>query len=175
MDNEIRLRRCLLLCCHFARNLAYYHARRTVNSPPKNDFWISADGNFIDIAVLEWCKILGDDKAKQGWRKIVADPARFHAELLVHLGINREDWDAFVNHIKHYRDKFLAHLDSDLIMNIPKLDQALRAAEFYYCWILDREFGEFDRTGIPPTLMSFYAERLAEGEKVYNAASMQAE
>jgi hypothetical protein len=60
-------------------------------------------------------------------------------------------------------------------MNVPRLDQALRAAEFYYCWILEYEFCEFDRTGIPPTLISFYDERLAEAESIYNAVSMRAE
>ncbi|MDE1918435.1 MAG: hypothetical protein KGJ57_17000 [Sphingomonadales bacterium] len=173
MNKELRLRRCLLLCCHFARNLAYHRARRMVDLPPAADFWISADGNFIDIAVLEWCKILGDDKAEQGWRKIVVEPDRFHAELLVELGMEVDEWDALVQHIRLYRDKFLAHLDSDLHMNIPKLDQALRAAEFYYRWILEYEFGEFDRTVISPTLMSFYAERLAEAKSVYKAVSVR--
>jgi hypothetical protein len=175
VDRELRLRRCLLLCCHFARNLAYHRARWSVDLPPSGDFWISADGNFIDIAVLEWCKILGDNKAEQGWRNIVTKHESFQTELIGKLGMEICDWVALVQHIRHYRDKFLAHLDSDLHMNVPRLDQALRAAEFYYCWILEYEFCEFDRTGIPPTLISFYDERLAEAESIYNAVSMRAE
>jgi hypothetical protein len=110
-----------MLCCHFARNLAYYRARRTVDPPPVGDFWTSADANFIDIAVLEWCKILGDEKAEQGWRKIVTDSDRFHAALLVELGMEADKWAALVLNIRRYRDKFLAHLDSDFVMNIPEL------------------------------------------------------
>ena len=57
MTREQRLRRCLLVCCHFARNLAYYRARRQSSPGPAGDFWISADANFLDVAVMEWCKV----------------------------------------------------------------------------------------------------------------------
>ena len=175
MTREKRLRRCLLLCCHFARNLAYYHARRMIDPKPSGDFWISVDANFIDMAVLEWCKIFGDNKAKQSWRNIVNDHDSFHAGLLIKLKMEAEEWNKYVSHVRCYRDKFLAHLDSDLTMEIPILEKALKSAKFYYSWILDSEFGQFDRKHIPPTLGGYYTERLTEAKGVYNAVSVGAE
>lgn len=172
MNREQRLRRCLLLCCHFASNLAYYRARRMIDRVLHGDFWIRADNNFIDIAVLEWCKILGDDKGAHGWVNIISEPDKFKDELFENLEIRSKDWTEYVSHLRRYRDKFLAHLDSDLTMNIPKLNKALQAARFYYRWILDCEFDEFDRKCIPVTLAEFYAERLNEAKEVYSIVSV---
>ena len=80
-------------CCVriFARNMAYYragHARLTKSSP---QFWISVDGNFIDIVVIEWCKLLGDRKGKHFWANVVGDPSRFEAAMLSHLGMTASE------------------------------------------------------------------------------------
>jgi hypothetical protein len=171
MTREQRLRRCLLLCCSVARNLAYHRARRRGAHPPGGDFWISADANFIDVAVLDWCKLLADDRAEHGWRKILDQPDRFQAALLDALAIDVDMWAAIVVRVRRYRDKFLAHLDSDLIMDIPELDQALKATEVYYAWILEHELDPVHHGAIPPTLAGFYVERLAEGERVYARVS----
>jgi hypothetical protein len=53
MRKKDRLRRVVLPCKHFSRNLVYYragHGRLTSESPP---FWITVDGTFLDMAVLE--------------------------------------------------------------------------------------------------------------------------
>ena len=60
-------------------------------------------------------------------------------------------------------------------MEIPILEKALKSAKFYYSWILDSEFGQFDRKHIPPTLGGYYTERLTEAKGVYNAVSVGAE
>jgi hypothetical protein len=150
--------------------LAYYRARRQATQPPIGDFWISADANFIDMAVLEWCKLLGDDRADHGWRKIVTDRDRFFAGLLAEVSVDEAQWAAFVAHVRRYRDKFLAHLDSDLVMNIPELDQALRAAIFYYRWILGEELDLAQSGDFPPALTTFYSDRLADGVRVFQIA-----
>ena len=137
---------------------------------PKGDFWISADANFIDMAVIEWCKLFGDNNARHGWKKIVANPDLFQEKLLVEVNLDICKWHDFIVTMRNYRDKFLAHLDSDLVMNVPELDKALRAAQFYYLYILDHEFHSFSRAGIHATLDEFYAERLTEAVRVYRAA-----
>jgi hypothetical protein len=170
MTREQRLRRCLLVCCHFARNLAYYRARREGPPASTGDFWISADANFLDIAVLEWCKVLGDDRAQHGWRKILSEPYRFQSSLLATLELNEDGWAGLVGHVRRYRDKFLAHLDSDLVMHIPQLDDALKAASIYYRWIFEHELDPIHRGDIPASLTAFYDGRLAEGAAVYRRA-----
>ena len=127
MTRRDRLRRVVLLCVHFSRNLAYYRAGhdRLTNASPS--FWITIDGNFLDMAVMEWCKLFGDQKGRHSWVKVVTDRSRFEAELLSHLGISPRELEGYVNEMRIYRNKFLAHLDDLPVMDIPFLDRA-RAA-----------------------------------------------
>ena len=124
MTRRDRLRRVVLLCAHFSRNLAYYRAGhdRLTNASPS--FWITIDGNFLDMAVMEWCKLFGDQKGRHSWVKVVTDPSRFEAELLSHLGISPRELEGYVNEMRIYRNKFLAHLDDLPVMDIPFLDRA---------------------------------------------------
>ncbi len=62
LTREERLRRVLLVALTFARNMAYYRAARDGSGQyvgPGTQFAITADGNFIDMATLEWCKLFG--------------------------------------------------------------------------------------------------------------------
>jgi hypothetical protein len=61
MSRQNRLRRVLILCCSFARNLAcyrigrrseYLHLMKPEQKPTFN-FWRVVNGNFIDMCVLE--------------------------------------------------------------------------------------------------------------------------
>jgi hypothetical protein len=106
-------------------------------------------------------------RALHGWRKVVSEPDRFYAALLAELKLDEAAWAALVGHVRRYRDKFLAHLDSDLVMHIPQLDEALSAASFYYHWILDQELHPMHRGKIPPSLLAVYDERLGEGAATY--------
>jgi hypothetical protein len=70
MDSTKRLRRVGILCCHFAMNYGYYKAGwEQSDFTVKDQFWISLNNNFIDISVLEWCKLFGDYKGKHHWKK----------------------------------------------------------------------------------------------------------
>jgi hypothetical protein len=55
------------------------------------NFWRAVSGNFIDICVLEWCKLFADPNGKHHWSKIVSDPTSFKTQLLDHLGIDETD------------------------------------------------------------------------------------
>lgn len=35
------------------------------------NFWTGINGNCLDIAVLEWCKLFADRKDPHHWKKIV--------------------------------------------------------------------------------------------------------
>ena len=128
-----RVRRVALLCVHFARNLAYYRAGSAEIALDKvGDFWRTAIGNFVDESVLEFCKLFGPDKEKHHWKRIVPDPHLFRSQLLVDLQISQQQWNKTVNDLAKLRNKFIAHLDSDRIMNIPDMALPLRMAGFYY-------------------------------------------
>jgi hypothetical protein len=69
LPHRDRVRRVVLLCCAFARNVAYYRAGWADRAQPllselhpHASFWRQVNGNFLDMAVLDWCKLFGDPK-----------------------------------------------------------------------------------------------------------------
>ena len=123
-------RRVVLLCCHFARNLAYYRVGHP-GEPwhPNRDFWVTVNGNFLDQCVLEWAKLLGDRRGDHHWMQIVSDPTKFEKELLKYLKMNAAEFETYRDQVREYRDKFLAHLDSLKVMTPPRLDIAKASVE----------------------------------------------
>ena len=176
MSRQDRLRRVLILCCSFARNLAYYRIGRSteylqLQAPDRNPtfaFWRSVSGNFIDMCVLEWCKLFADKKGKHYWKNVVTNPNNFRLRLLQYLGTDETEFEKEIGIMLRYRDKFLAHLDSDLIMNIPALETAKKAVWFYYAHILADE--TTNSAGLPSDINVGYARTEDEARKVYQKA-----
>jgi hypothetical protein len=167
-----RLRRAVLVCAHFARNMAYYragHDRLTKSSP---HFWISVDGNFIDMAIVEWCKLLGDSKGKHFWANVVTDPGGFEAAMLSNLGLTAPEFATYVDTARKYRDKFLAHLDDLHVMDIPLLDIAHAAVQFYHRHIVENEAAAGDLVQLPSDLVDYYRHCFDEAQAVYNRWKM---
>jgi hypothetical protein len=155
MTRKDRLRRVALLCAHFTRNLAYYRAaqHRITRSSP--EFWRTVYSNFLDIAVLEWCKLFADRSGKHTWEKVLTDPASFKADLLRILAISGDELAAYIEKMRNYRDKFLAHLDDLPVMDIPFLDRAHAAVELYYQHITEHEVAIGDLSRLPSDLAAY--------------------
>jgi hypothetical protein len=176
MSRRDRLRRVVILCRDFARNLAYYRAGQNDEHRllldtrhPGANFWRVANSNCIDVCVLEWCKLFADEKAKHHWRKIVTDPTSFQQTLLTHLGIDDAAFQEEINVMRRYRDKFVAHLDSERVMNLPMLDLAKQSVWFYHAHIVNHEANEGDLAGLPMELDIGYAMAEDEANAVYRA------
>jgi len=169
MTKVQRLRRVGLLCCHFGRNLAYYRAGwRGTTLARDSDFWKTVNGNCLDVAVLEWCKLLGDERAKHYWRKIVSDPPTFQAGLLAHLCLTGDGFKVYRCEMRTYRDRFVAHLDSDFTMHIPNLDLAKASVEYYHSHVVNHELSPRDLTGLPTNLSDYYHQCSSEAAGVYS-------
>ena len=168
MTRRQRLRRVGILCCHFLRNLAFYGAgRRKGSLILKEQYWATANGNFLDICVLEWCKLFGDVRAQHFWRKVVTEQQEFFGGLLKTLSLTDVEFDAYVKEVKTYRDKFVAHLDSDLKMQIPDLELARKSVSYLYDYILANEDeGDFF-IDAPHNASSHYARFAKEGKEVH--------
>jgi hypothetical protein len=152
-----RLRRVVLVCTFFMRNLAYYRGAR--ESPvgwwdpplrPEASFWRTVANNSLDLAVLEFCKLFADLKGKHCWRKVVSTDklAEFEAGLHRHVGMSTPEWDTYLDEMRRYRDKFVAHLDNDRMMRPPSLDPAKSAVEFYHSHIVATEAPAGRLTGL---------------------------
>lgn len=167
-----RIRRVILLCAHFSRNLAYYRAGHELLTTTSLEFWITVDGNFLDVAVIEWCKLLGDPKEKHHWKRIVTDASRFEADLLGRLGVNTAEFAAYINEVRAYRDKFIAHLDDLREIDIPLLDRAKAAVEFLHDYVVLNEAAPGDLAGLPNNLSDYYDHCFAEATAAYKRSGV---
>jgi hypothetical protein len=166
-----RLRRVVLLCCHFARNLAYYRSELNGKRLARNtEFWRTVNGNFLDVCVLEWCKLFGDKHGEHHWRRIVSDTASFETGLLSHLRINAIEFEKHIEEIRRYRDKFVAHLDSGKVMQIPTLDLAKTSVWFYHAYTVNNEAKADDLDGLPQDITRYHQHCADEGYHAYGAS-----
>lgn len=174
MPKEKRLRRVVLLCYHFARNLAYYRAgwKKGKYALPDTQFWRTVSGNFIDVAILEWCKLFGDEpgkaSAQHGWEKVVAHPKKFRAKMLRAIKTTEDEFEELRKALRKYRDKFIAHLDNDDEGHIAALDLAQRAVWFlhvYVCAFADKEGLQFQRGDI----QAYFDAHSEEARIVYSS------
>lgn len=137
------VRKLSLLCCHCVRNIAYYRVGfiaedGTGGLKHPSQFGATVNGNMLDIAVLEWCKLFADGKARHHWKRFVrndADQRQFLAGLLKTAGINLNDWKRYLDEMRVYRDKFVAHLDDQHVMKIPRLELALKCVFFLHAHV----------------------------------------
>lgn len=176
MTRRTRLRRAAILCCHTLSNVAYYRAGRATGKLRFNgNMEITIANNFLDVAVVEWCKLFGDKKGsaskriqQHSWLKIVTDPVAFEVGLLHQLRCSETDFDDFRNAVRIYRDKFLAHLDELETMEVPLLHQLKASAAFYYDYLLRHENDGATFEDAHPSADGFYREREAEGDRYYD-------
>ena len=163
-----RMRRAALICCHFLRNLAFYRAGWQHGHLRKNSqFWRNANGNFIDICVLEWCKIFADERGAHFWRTIIAEPDQFFPGLLEFTKQDSDQFNCYVNEMKLYRDKFIAHLDSELVMHIPKMRIGCKCISYFYNYVLAHENDGNDFPDAPPSAYHYYKMFAHQGRTEY--------
>jgi hypothetical protein len=131
-----RIRRVTILCCHAMRNIAFYRAGwRGKQIRVKEQYDVAANSNFLDVAILDWCKLFADKDGKHHWKKVVQDRAGFEVGLYSHLKISKKEFKVYVRDVLKYRNKFLAHLDDERVMYPPKLRLARNAALYLYDYL----------------------------------------
>lgn len=140
LSRRDRVGRTLILCAHFLRNLAFYRVGwRRGQCKRRDQFWLTVNGNFLDHCVLEWCKLFADKQGKHHWRKVVTNPKQFEKELLRRTRLTLAQFDDYTNQMRAYRNKFVAHLDAEPVMLIPKLRIARVSGFTLYDWLVAHE------------------------------------
>lgn len=132
-----QLEQVIQLIASIVRNIHLKRVMHTINPNPHLNFWKVIYGNFLDIAVLEWCKLFGSDDASNQpthWKNIFSNHQDFCDRLMKHLNTDQPQWHSYWEEIKRYRDQMVAHHDIRriTIRNYPILDIALQATFFYY-------------------------------------------
>jgi len=87
--------------------------------------------------------------------------------MLKDAAITEEDLSSCRTKFKTYRDKFLAHLDSDEIMKIPEFDIALSVVKFYYKNIANK-LGEAGLRNLPRDIDIYYQTCFSTSESYFD-------
>ena len=169
MTRKQHLRRVAITCLHCLRNLAYFRAAPEKEIlETKGQFWINSNNNFLDIFVLEWCKLFGDKRGKHYWGKVISDQQLFYCGMLHNLKIEEMDLDILIKEMRTYRDKFIAHLDLEPVMFIPNnLKLAQKSTEYLYYYILAKEDEGNFFDDAPDSATVFFMNHLNYGKTEY--------
>ena len=172
MKRKNFIRMVATLCLYCLRNMAYYRAGWNEGSlKRRTQFWVGVNGNFIDICVLEWCKLFGDLRGKHSWKRSVSDPESFLDGLLKDLVLAEDDFNAYIMEMRTYRDKYVAHLDSFEKIHRPKLDIAKKSVIYLYNYLLKHEDQGGYFIDAPRDVSKFYDDAFKEGLSEYRNAS----
>ena len=170
MNRRARLRRTGILCLHCLRNAAYY---RAWNAAPRarrqEQFWRTINSNCIDICVLEWCKVFGDLRAKHHWSKSVSDQDAFVRALYARLSMDEQEFEVFRLAVRHYRGKFVAHLDEENRFNVPLLQPIIDSTRFLYNYLVEVEDDVNAFHDAPDRADARFTEHLLEGRQAHRA------
>ena len=156
------LRRAVLLCESFARNLAYYRVGQESDfsnllaiDHPCMSIFRQINSNFLDMAVIEWYKLIGHKNSKYHWEKLLNDNVSFKEKLYNIPELNSLSYDQYITKMKDYRDKFVAHLDYIRKMDIPYLEAAHASIQLYHREIVEIHADELDLTNLCDTSEKF--------------------
>ena len=167
MPPKDRARKAAFLCCHFARNLAYYTAARKVLVLDKEGFWFTVAGNFVDACALEWCKLFGNLNDKYHWRNVFAQPDIFKQTLLKAHGLSEAELEKLRKEIKDYRDGFVAHLDVTETTRVPSMSTPYLLVEFFYEKLLHEFETLQSEASLPKHIDRYYDLHLKEAAEIF--------
>lgn len=174
------IRRMAILNCGFVRNLAFHRSGYVSGDgrgrlKDDTEMGKTINGNFIDIAVLEWSKVFAEWNGHHHWRKVMRNDQEriaFRRDLLSALRLGEAEWDRFIGQVKTYRDEFVAHLDEEDIAHIPDMGLAFASAVFFHRYLQwQSPHGTFESMHGPnlPNDLEAYYETCRREADTYNA------
>ena len=87
--------------------------------------------------------------------------------MLSTLRLTENQFETYINEMRTYRDKFVAHLDLDKIMQIPRLQIARQSVAYLHDYLLSHEDDGGFFPEAPPKAARFYQLRANEAKEVY--------
>lgn len=182
MNKKTKVRKGCLLCLSFARNYAFYKAAfnedwtHFVGGMPSlsNQFWNVTTGNYIDVAVMEWCKLFGNERQEKfHWKSVVKNKALYKTQLLDMFEEGDPEWLGYREDMLIYRDKFVAHLDEENQYIIPRLEKALKLVVFHYEYLLQHENEDGFFLGKIPNIQTYFQQHFDMAREVYQKHNAQ--
>ena len=159
LDPETRATITLRLCREVVMNAAFYRAGRSDlprELAEKSSFWQVLNGNFLDVATLNWCALFADHRGVYRWEKALPESERSLGALCEALKIHESEFRMYVKDVRRYRNKRVAHRDKCLsgpLIYYPKLDLAMESAT----WLSERVLDVYP-AAVSPTAPSLRSE-----------------
>jgi hypothetical protein len=172
LTRQERLRRVILMCGTCLRNIAYFQAGWKGGKPVfAGQIEIVINTNFIDTAVLNWCKLFGEDKHEpHHWQRIIETIDKrkaFKGDLMKHLACEKREWTALRTRAINCRNDFLAHLGSGREMHMPHLELMRRSVIYYATYLFEQENDGRTYGTLQDDPEIFFQHRLQEGWQFY--------
>jgi hypothetical protein len=126
--------------------------------------------NAIDLAVLDWFHLFGYHNDDLHWKRVVQDVNSFRQGLFQSLGMIEQEWTAYRESIKDYRDKDVAHIEVRPVSHVPDMAVALQAVVYYYTYVL-KELSHYSKYNAwPKDLKDYYQRSLAQTKPIVVSA-----
>lgn len=155
---EILLIRVILTCRDLVRDLSYHRAMMPYVEQLRVNIWVYTFNNFMEMAVLNWCHLFGNDTDDLHWLTIMANTDEFREKLLEAVDMNFNEWKAYRKTVIDYRNKDVAHIEVRPEGDVPQMDIALTAAFYYYSVALAEIRTLHDYPELPNNLSQFNDE-----------------
>lgn len=135
-----RIRKCYRLCHTTLQNSAYYRGGASVLTEVKmpDQFAIVSRNNFLEVAILNWCKLFADAGGKHHYKKVILDAAKFETRLSTALKMELSAFEDAAKAVAHYRNKEIAHADVYYEIDIPRLDLLIESTIQLYKALRDQ-------------------------------------
>jgi len=169
-EREKLLRRAALKCADFARQLSYHRALAEYAQNSTQNFWIYMFNNAINLAVLDWFHLFGYHKDDLHWKRVVDDLEGFRHGLLQRVQMTEDEWKAYREIVKDYRDKDVAHIEVRPVSQVPTMAIALRATCFYYSVILAELSKLRDYSAWPQELEEYHKKSFEQSVAISTVA-----
>ena len=89
--------------------------------------------------------------------------------MLEYVGIDEKEFKSLWKKVLKYRNKFVAHLDSDEIMNVPLMENTYKTITFYYTQLRKYAKEEGYLNDLPADVETYYEKCHTDAVNQYAA------
>jgi hypothetical protein len=108
-----------------------------------------------------------DGGGRHHWRKVVVDQVAFRAELYSAVRMTRRQFRNSAERVTTYRNKFVAHLDDERVMNIPRMRLVRQSTACLYDHLLHEDAGRGFLTDAVGPASGFYSDMYRGAREEY--------
>ena len=91
--------------------------------------------------------------------------------LLSALGTNIDEFETYIDSMREYRDKFVAHLDERNTAHIPDLKIAMESTTYLLDYLITNEDDDEYFPDAQVDATKFFNDTLSEGKQIYKKAA----